>query len=398
MSEDGTPDGLATEPRAAFLLLGRFALDESRHAWGERDGLGGRPRKDGIAARLTGFLDARRAEPGANLLSGSLDHAASELGLDADGFVHELANAVLGEDRPEPPRMLVHVEAVVRAHLVRTMFGGRPPERPFDLFATEGATAALCYLFDSLQVAGVLRRGDRVATTVPVSAPYLEFLRLDRYAFDVVGISAVRRDGLPSRRLDEAGLARLDDPDVKALHLAGPASAPPDPETLDRIVRTVRAANPGLIIVSDDASGTVAGGLPSLMSALPRNTVGVHSFSKRFGCSGWRLGVLCVNRDNIIDERIAALPDGRRRALDRRYASISPEPERLRFIDRLVADSRDVALARDAGLSTPQQAQMALFALQSLLDTGAINKRQYKDVPEKPLHAVTDEGDEEASA
>jgi hypothetical protein len=38
------------------------------------------------------------------------------------------------------------------------------------------------------------------------------------------------------------------------------------------------------------------------------------------------------------------------------------------FIDRLVADSRSVALHHTAGLSTPQQVQMALFALFVLMD------------------------------
>ena len=40
----------------------------------------------------------------------------------------------------------------------------------------------------------------------------------------------------------------------------------------------------------------------------------------------------------------------------------------LRFIDRLVADSRTVALNHTAGLSTPQQVQMVLFSLFALMD------------------------------
>jgi aspartate 4-decarboxylase len=45
------------------------------------------------------------------------------------------------------------------------------------------------------------------------------------------------------------------------------------------------------------------------------------------------------------------------------------QPERIKFIDRLVADSRNVALNHTAGLSLPQQVQMAFFALSHLLDT-----------------------------
>ena len=40
----------------------------------------------------------------------------------------------------------------------------------------------------------------------------------------------------------------------------------------------------------------------------------------------------------------------------------------MKFVDRMVADSRRVALNHTAGLSLPQQVQMALFALFCLVD------------------------------
>jgi aspartate 4-decarboxylase len=52
----------------------------------------------------------------------------------------------------------------------------------------------------------------------------------------------------------------------------------------------------------------------------------------------------------------------------KRYEKIALEPANLKFIDRLVADSRDVALNHTAGLSLPQQAQMLLFSLFQLMD------------------------------
>ncbi|MEG0276774.1 MAG: PilZ domain-containing protein, partial [Coprobacillus sp.] len=45
------------------------------------------------------------------------------------------------------------------------------------------------------------------------------------------------------------------------------------------------------------------------------------------------------------------------------YSSLTTDPSSIKFIDRLVADSRNVALNHTAGLSTPQQVQMVLFAL-----------------------------------
>jgi aspartate 4-decarboxylase len=55
--------------------------------------------------------------------------------------------------------------------------------------------------------------------------------------------------------------------------------------------------------------------------------------------------------------------------LNKRYGAITLQPEKLKFIDRMVADSRQVALNHTAGLSLPQQVQMALFSLFALLDT-----------------------------
>ena len=50
----------------------------------------------------------------------------------------------------------------------------------------------------------------------------------------------------------------------------------------------------------------------------------------------------------------------------------------MKFIDRLVADSRTVAINHTAGISTPQQLQMTLFVLHSLLDEQGHYKKTAK--------------------
>jgi aspartate 4-decarboxylase len=105
------------------------------------------------------------------------------------------------------------------------------------------------------------------------------------------------------------------------------------------------------------------------MAELPHNTIGVYSYSKHFGCTGWRLGVVAIHQNNVFDKLLAKLPAKDRSLLNRRYSSITLAPEKLKFIDRMVADSRQVALNHTAGLSMPQQIQMALFSLFALLDT-----------------------------
>jgi len=154
-------------------------------------------------------------------------------------------------------------------------------------------------------------------------------------------------------------------------------------------VSIVREKNPGLTIITDDVYGTFVEGFQSFMSALPRNTIGVYSFSKYFGCTGWRLGVIAVNQDNIFEEKLAALPATEKKRLAKRYSSLTLDPEHLKFIDRLVADSRNVALKHTSGLSRPQQTQMALFALMALTDTADNYKRICRGIIARRLHALT---------
>ena len=110
------------------------------------------------------------------------------------------------------------------------------------------------------------------------------------------------------------------------------------------------------------------------------NTILVYSYSKYFGATGWRLGVIATHKSNLLDAKIADLPKDERHGLNQRYASITTKPEKLLFIDRVVADSRTVALNHTAGLSTPQQVQMVLFSLFSLMDTAETYKQTMKQL------------------
>jgi aspartate 4-decarboxylase len=370
----GNPNWLCTTPREAFGTLLQFAIEDTRRGVGVPD-VGRMPEKAGSAQRFTAFLDANRGAPGAKLLRESYDYGVKTLKFDADTFVHELTDGIIGDMYPVPGRMLRCTERIVHEYLAQEMCGGKPPAGRFDLFAVEGGTAAMCYIFDSLMENGLLRRGDTIALAVPTFQPYIEITHLDRYKFKVVNIDAgkdLRADGTHSWQYTDKEIDKLADKRIKAFFLVNPSNPPSyamRQSSMERLVKLVKTRHPGLMIVTDDVYGTFVPGFRSLMAELPHNTIGVYSYSKHFGCTGWRLGVIAIHQDNIYDKMLAKLPAKERARLHHRYGSITLTPEKLKFIDRMVADSREIALNHTAGLSLPQQIQMALFSLFALLDT-----------------------------
>jgi aspartate 4-decarboxylase len=364
----GNPNWLATAPRDAFFVLGQFSMAESRRSMDQPSGLGGLPQAGGIAARCDAWLAQHAEAPGAGFLQAAIALAVAQFGFRADAFVHELVDAIAGGHYPMPVRMLPHAETIVEAYLRQVVCGGATLPGRFRLFATEGATAGICYLLRSLRANRILVPGDAIALGCPVFTPYLELTGLAEYGLHVTHVQARAEDRF---QFADAELAKLEDPRIKAFFLVNPGnptSVALEARVLERIVAILRGPRPDLLVVTDDVYATFVEGFRSLLAEAPHNTVGLYSFSKYFGCTGWRLGVVALQEDNILDAMLAARPDAVAEAQDARYAALSPEPRRLAFLDRMAADSRDVGLNHTAGLSPPQQAMMTLFALSELMD------------------------------
>ncbi|MEE4546976.1 bifunctional aspartate transaminase/aspartate 4-decarboxylase, partial [Streptomyces sp. V4-01] len=390
----GNPNWIATGPREAYYALGYFALSESRRVW-TADNLGGMPDRQGIGARFDAFVRQHPDLAGIEMLTACVEHALQRFGFDRDEFVHELTDASIGDNYPVPDRMLPHAQQIVRGYLSDEMFAGRPPQGAgeLSLFATEGGTAAMCYIFDSLMKNDLLHKGDKIALMVPVFTPYIEIPELDTYEFDVVLVQAdlFADTGVREWRYPTEEVAKLADPEIKLVCLVNPSN-PPSLALSERVTHQIReivaTTNPGLVIVTDDVYGTFVEGFRSLAAELPRNTLLVYSYSKHYGCTGWRLGVIALHDDNVIDERLAALPQADKDRLAKRYGTLSLHPEKIRFIDRLVADSRQVALNHTAGLSLPQQAMMTLFSLFDMLEEGQAYKHRIRAVVRQRLELL----------
>src|SRR3954463_3577004 len=383
----GNPNWVATEPREAFFLLGQFAITESKRVLDLPPGVGGMPRAEGIAGRLEAWLAKHSDMAGASVLQAMVPWAVKKFSFDPDKFVHELVDSIIGDHYPVPDRMLVHNEQIVHEYLEWAMCGNPRPKGKFKIYAVEGGTAAMCYIFKSLKSNRILNPGDTIALGVPIFTPYLEMAHLEDYDLHYIEIHAKQEDRFqyPDEELD-----KLLDPKIKAFFIVNPGNPFAVALSSDTIkkIGAVLKKRPDLILLTDDVYGTFVPGFRSLMGAFPKNCIGVYSYSKYFGCTGWRLGTIAVHEDNIFDKMIAAHPEPIKKLLDKRYGGLTLEPRKIAFIDRIVADSRDVALNHTAGLSLPQQVMMTLFSLSELMDHKKDYQKACIGIVKKRFHAT----------
>jgi len=377
----GNPNFLATQPRYAFLCLGDFALKESErsyHYLNAGSGFGGLPEKEGIVNRFDCYAALHAENSSISFLQAALSFALDHLGIEKEDLLYEFTHAFLGCNYPVPPRMLPLIEKVVKAYLAAELCGTTTKNEEFDLFATEGGTAAMTYLFHTLHVNEILNPGDTVAIVTPIFSPYLEIPRIPTYNLKITEIKSNEQQGW---QVPDEELEKLLDPNIKLLFMvnpSNPSSVKMNREFLDKLEHIVNNSRPELMIVTDDVYATFSDHFRSVFSRCPYNTLCVYSFSKYFGATGWRLGTIMLHERNVFDDLTKKLEAHSQHRLDRRYASLTNQPKQLKFIDRLVADSRAVALNHTAGLSLPQQLQMALFALANLMDENQNFKAEAK--------------------
>ena len=162
----------------------------------------------------------------------------------------------------------------------------------------------MCYIFKSLKSNRILNPGDTIALGVPIFTPYLEMAHLEDYDLHFVEVHAKQENKF---QYPDEELEKLLDPKIKAFFVVNPGNpyaVALSAETIKKIGAVLKK-RPDLILLTDDVYGTFVPGFRSLMGEFPKNTIGVYSYSKYFGCTGWRLGTIAVHEDNIFDEMIA---------------------------------------------------------------------------------------------
>lgn len=364
----GQPNWIASTPREAFFLLGRFAVAEATTAsphpeWGVT------PARSGIADRLTTWLEGD-SSGGAAFVASAVAYGEDKFGFDPDEWVFELVRGVLGDGYPSPNRMLTHIEKVIERYLLAAVGAKTVESGSFQLFATEGGAAAMAYVFRSLQENHLIKPGDKVAISTPIFTPYLQIPHLEDFGLDVIDIHTKRH---AAHRFTGGVLDQLLDPAIKVFFVVNPGN--PDSRTitadeLHELHDLLAERRPDLIVVADTVYATFIDEFRGLVVDSPRNVICLHSFSKNYGATGSRLGFVAIHTDHVVDELLAAQGPATLLRHAERYRSLTSDVASLSFMSRLVADSREVALHDITGLATPDQVQMGFFALAYLMPTG----------------------------
>ena len=124
------------------------------------------------------------------------------------------SDSIIGDHYPVPDRMLVHNEQIVHEYLEWAMCGNPRPKGKFKIYAVEGGTAAMCYIFKSLKSNRIINPGDTIALGVPIFTPYLEMAHLEDYDLHFVEVHATQENRFQytDEELEEA--ARSEDQGV----------------------------------------------------------------------------------------------------------------------------------------------------------------------------------------
>ncbi len=359
----GNPNWINTQARYAFTRFSDFAIRECELDMSSGS-MAGHARQEGIGARFDAAMDAN--DPVDAFLIQSVDYCVNTLGLDKDGLLKELADAVIGDYYPSPSRVLPNTEIILNAYLQSTLYHGTDLAGETQVFPTEGGSAAMVYIFESLSHNRLLNPGDQIAIATPIFTPYMEIPSVKDYGLVSIDITSTEAENWD---IAESELAKLEDPSVKAFFLvnpSNPASRALSDKTLERLKQVVEK-NPNLIILTDDVYGTFVEDFRTVYSVLPYNTILVYSFSKLYGVTGWRVGLIAMNKNNVCDRLLTELPETDTEFLRDEYAIVTSNPEELNFLERVVADSRSIGLYHTSGLSTPSQVFMDLMSLTHLV-------------------------------
>src|SRR4029077_15319398 len=115
------------------------------------------------------------------------------------------------------------------------MCGSPRPKGKFKIYAVEGGTAAMCYIFKSLKSNRILNPGDTIALGTPIFTPYLEMAHLEDYDLHFVEVAAKQENRF---QYPDPDFKKLADRKAKAsivVNPGNPYAVALSPDTINKI-------------------------------------------------------------------------------------------------------------------------------------------------------------------
>lgn len=192
-----------------------------------------------------------------------INYSQNQLHIKPDDLVQELVDGALGNNYPVPSRILYNTESFINEYLTKALFHGVNLAATTDIFPTEGGMAAIVYIFNSLRENHLLKPGDKIAINTPIFTPYLQIPTLNDFELQEVDLRSTEANNWEINPLE---INRLKDKAIKALFLVNPSN--PGAMAFDKValaaIKKMVAANPDLIIITDDYDSVIFINLPSV--------------------------------------------------------------------------------------------------------------------------------------
>ena len=249
--------------RAARGVLPARAVRDHREqaragsaAGSRRNAEGARASPGGSRAGSRTRRRARRRVPAAHGAVGG-----EEFRFDADAFVHELVDSIIGDNYPVPDRMLVHNEQIVHEYLQWAMCGGRARRDGSSSTRSKAARRRCVTCSSRSRATACSMRATRSRSARRSSRP----------------TSRCRTRGLRPQDRDRQApqengfqftdeeLKKLLDPKIKAFFVVNPGNPSRDRAVSRRRSRrsvAILKKRPDLMLLTDDVYGTFVAGLP----------------------------------------------------------------------------------------------------------------------------------------
>lgn len=249
------------------------------------------------------------------------------------------------------------------------------------IIPTEGIASGMVYLFNSLKYNGLIIPGDIIALVTPIYSPCLEIPKLKNYRLAQLCVNADEDNNweIPMKEIE-----KLADKNIKGLMLVNPTNPTGlslSTESISKMTIFIKTNNPDLIIIEDSTYAPFVNKFNSFFNTMPSNTISMFSYSKYFGTTGQRLGLIALHNRNIIDSKLLKnrTPEVIN-SINQRYRTVSLNLISIKFIDRILLDSRQMTEQNRPGLSTPRQTIMGIIGAHELIVTNSSYKYEIQNL------------------